>query len=119
VRRNPKVAQQRSVTLVDDLDGGKAAETVGFGLDGALYTIDLSKRNAAALRKALAEFVDHARRVKATRSSGAGRTGKRPVPRSGPAPAVVREWAAGQGISVSARGRIPADVVARYDAAHA
>ena len=79
----------------------------------------LVKRNAAALRKAMAEFVDHARRVKATRTPGPGRAGKRPVPRSGPAPAVVREWAAGQGITVSARGRIPADVVARYEAAHA
>jgi hypothetical protein len=113
----PRVAQQRSVTLVDDLDGGKAAETVVFGLDGALYTIDVSKRNAAALRKVLAEFVDHARRVKATKSAGPGRAGKRPVPRSGPQPVVVREWAAAQGISVSARGRIPAEVVARYQAA--
>ena len=113
------MAQQRSVTLVDDLDGGKAAETVGFGLDGELYTIDLSKRNAAALRKAMAEFVDHARRVKATRTPGPGRAGKRPVPRSGPAPAVVREWAAAQGITVSARGRVPTDLVAQYQAAHA
>jgi len=115
----PPVAQQRSVTLVDDLDGGKAAETVGFGLDGALYTIDLSKKNAAALRKALAEFVDHARRVRATNGSGRGRAGKRPVQRNGPAPAVVREWAAAQGITVSARGRVPAELVAQYESAHA
>jgi hypothetical protein len=113
------VAQQRSVILVDDLDGGKAAETVGFGFDGALYTIDLSKKNAAALRKALAEFVDHARRVRATNGSGRGRAAKRPVQRNGPAPAVVREWAATQGIPVSARGRVPADQVAQYEAAHA
>ena len=33
------MAKQQSVTLVDDLDGGKAAETVRFGLDGALYEI--------------------------------------------------------------------------------
>ena len=107
------MAPQRSVMLVDDLDGGKAAETVGFGVDGALY----SKRNAAALRKALAEFVDHAHHVKVTRPGGPRWTGKRPVPRSGPQPVVVREWAAAQGISVSARGRIPAEVVARYQAA--
>ncbi len=53
------MARQQSVTLVDDLDGGKAAETVRFGLDGALYEIDLSKRNANALRKSLSDFVDH------------------------------------------------------------
>ena len=40
------MAHQTSVTLVDDLDGGKAAETVVFGLDGASYEIDLSKKNA-------------------------------------------------------------------------
>jgi hypothetical protein len=34
------VAYQTSVRFVDDLDGGKAAETVVFGLDGASYKID-------------------------------------------------------------------------------
>ncbi len=43
-----KMAQQKSVTLIDDLDGGKAAETITFGLDGASYEIDLSKKNATA-----------------------------------------------------------------------
>ena len=33
--------------LIDDLDGGEATETVTFGLDGASYEIDLSKKNAA------------------------------------------------------------------------
>ena len=40
--------------LIDDLDGGEAAETVTFGLDGATYEIDLSKKSAAAFRKSLA-----------------------------------------------------------------
>jgi hypothetical protein len=102
--------------LVDDLDGGKAAETVVFGLDGASYEIDLSKKNAGTLRKALTEFVEHGRRVKADRSASA-RNRKRPVPRTGPSPAAVREWAAAQGIAVSPRGRISADVVAQYEAA--
>ena len=59
------MAQQTTVTLTDDLDGGKAAETVTFGLDGRVYEIDLSKKNAAALRKALGEFTASARRVRA------------------------------------------------------
>ena len=110
------MAHQTSVTLVDDLDGGKAAETVVFGLDGASYEIDLSKKNAGALRKALTEFVEHDRRVKADRSASV-RNQKRPVPRKGPSSAAVREWAAAQGIAVSPRGRISADVVAQYEAA--
>ena len=43
------------------VDGGEAAETVTFGLDGATYDIDLSKKNAAAFRKSLARYVDAAR----------------------------------------------------------
>ena len=108
------MAHQTSVTLVDDLDGGKAAETVVFGLDGASYEIDLSKKNAGTLRKALTDFVEHGRRVKADRSA---RNRKRPVPRKGPSPAAVREWAAAHGIAVSPRGRISAEVVAQYEAA--
>ena len=51
------MAQQVSVTLVDDLDGSEAAETVSFGLDGRAYEIDLSVDNAARLRDAIAPFV--------------------------------------------------------------
>jgi len=112
------VAQQRSVSLVDDLDGGKAAETVAFGLDGVSFEIDLNKRNAAALRKALTEFVEHGRRVKTGAVAGGRRGPGRVVTRSGPAPAVVREWATEQGIAVSPRGRVAADVLARYEAAN-
>ena len=111
------MAQQTSVSLVDDLDGSKAAETVAFGLDGSVFEIDLSKMNAAALRKALTEFVERGRRVKP--DAAARRGSRRSVPRTGPTPAEVREWATGQGISVSHRGRVPAEVVARYEAANA
>ena len=106
------MAQQTSVSLIDDLDGGKANETVTFGLDGSVFEIDLSKKNAAALRKAMTEFVEHGRRVKAAPT--ARRTQNRGT---GPTPALVREWATGHGITVSARGRIPAEVVAQYEAA--
>jgi nucleoid-associated protein Lsr2 len=30
----------------------------------------------------------------------------------------IRQWAREQGLQVSDRGRIPAEIVARYDAAH-
>ena len=112
------MAQQRSVTLIDDLDGGKAAETVTFGLDGTNYQIDLSKKNATALRKAVADFVDHGRQVK-TGAAAAPKAQRKPAPRQGPNPAAVRQWATTQGIPVSTRGRVPADLVAQYEAAQA
>ena len=111
------MAHQTVVAFTDDLDGGRAAETVVFGLDGSSYEIDLSQKNAAALREALAEFVEHVRRVKADRPASV-RNQKHPVPRSGPSPAAVRDWAATQGIAVSSRGRISAEVVTQYEAAH-
>jgi hypothetical protein len=107
------VAQRVHIVLEDDLDGSTADETVTFGLDGATYEIDLSKKNAAKLRDALAAYVGAARRV-SSRSSrrSRGRGG------SGPTASQVREWARGQGYEVSDRGRVPADVRAAYDAAN-
>ncbi len=57
------MAQKVQVILVDDVDGGEAAETVSFALDGVSYEIDVSQKNAKALRDALGAWVGHARRV--------------------------------------------------------
>ena len=57
------MAQKVTVTLEDDLDGGPAAETVRFGLGGAEYEIDLSKKNATAFRRKLAPYIEHARKA--------------------------------------------------------
>jgi Lsr2 len=106
------MATKITVALEDDLDGGPAVETVRFAVGGAEYEIDLNKKNAAAFRKQLAPFVEHARR--------AGRGPRRRAGRSAAGRergAAIRAWAAEQGIAVSARGRIPADVIERYDAA--
>jgi hypothetical protein len=55
------MAQKITIALEDDLDGGPAEETVRFGLGGAEYEIDLSSKNAAASRRKLAPFIEHAR----------------------------------------------------------
>jgi len=109
------MAQQTTVTLTDDIDGSRAAETVSFGLDGRVYEIDLSKKNAASLRKVLGEFTTQARRVRAGGKASAKAT-RHSAPSTVDAKA-VREWAQAQGISVSARGRVPSDVVEKYHAA--
>jgi Lsr2 len=106
------VAQKIQVLLVDDLDGGEAEGTVRFGLDGVEYEIDLSAEHAEALRRALAPFIDSARRSPAA-GRRAGRGGQRAGAR-GPETTEVREWARAQGIEVKDRGRMPAEVVARF-----
>ena len=106
------MATKVAVTLVDDLDGGPADETVRFGLGVAEYEIDLSKKNAKALRTGLEPFVEHARRPgRGTRRRPARPSSARE--RSGD----IRAWAKAEGIAISDRGRIPASVVEQYEAA--
>lgn len=110
------MAQKVQVTLVDDLDGGAADETVTFSLDGKAYELDLSSKNAAAFRKTMAQYTENARRV-GGRSAARGGTRRRG--RGGDnRTAQIREWARSHGHKVNERGRIAADVVAAYDKAH-
>ncbi len=110
------MAQRVNVVLVDDLDGGEAAETVKFGLDGADYEIDLSMDNATKLRETLALFVGHARRTGGRRRSGAqGAAATRDS--GGPSAAEIRAWARENGWDVPERGRVSAEVREAFMAA--
>ncbi|MET9002132.1 Lsr2 family protein [Amycolatopsis sp. NPDC004169] len=57
------MARNTAVQVLDDLTGEPAAETVGFGLDGIDYDIDLSVANAEALRALLQRYADAGRRT--------------------------------------------------------
>lgn len=61
------------VQLTDDIDGGVAEETVTFALDGKGFEIDLNKKNATALRKALAPYIDKGRSAGRVASGRGGR----------------------------------------------
>lgn len=102
------MAQKVSIVLVDDIDGAEAEETVSFSLDGRDYEIDLSAKNAAKLRDALAPYVGHARR-------GGGRKRSRS---GGPSPSDIRSWARENGFNVPDRGRVSSQVREAYVAAH-
>lgn len=122
------MARKVMVTLVDDLDNteiqdGKG-ETVGFALDGTQYEIDLTDKNAKALRTAFTKYVEAARKVSnrgtargvrhinSARSAGTGRDRNRTQE--------IRSWAVGQGLlKENSRGRIPNTVVEQFEAAQA
>ena len=74
------MARITHVTLVDDIDGSHASETVFFSLDGRHYDIDLSAENAATLRTRLAPFVAAARRGTRARQPRPTRADHSPVP---------------------------------------
>lgn len=106
------MAQRSYIVLEDDIDGSKADETVSFAVDGVSYEIDLNSANAAKLRDALALWTGHARRVGGRRSAG------RKPSSGGPTPTEMREWATSQGLKVSQRGRVSAEIREAYLAAH-
>ena len=108
------MAQRRLVQLVDDIDGTVLAqgdgETVRFTIDGTSYEVDLSKRNAAQLRRSLEPYRAAGR--KTSGSTGRSRASSRDYD-----PRAVRKWAESNNVDIPARGRIPATVVERYRAA--
>ena len=109
------MAQITEVKLVDDLDGGEAAESIAFSIDGRSYEIDLSEKHAAELRDAFAPFVGGARRAgggspASTRRKASARSG-----RSREETAAIREWAKANGHEVSTRGRLPSNVIEAYE----
>lgn len=110
------MAQKVTVTLVDDLDGSEAEETVEFGLDGVNYTVDLSPGNATKLRDGLAEFVAKARRAGGRKRASARSAGRpaRPASADREQNQAIREWARRKGMKVSDRGRIPAEILESY-----
>jgi Lsr2 len=111
------MAQRVQIVLEDDLDGGVAAETVTFGLDGVSYEIDLSDKNAGKLRDEFASWIGHARRSGGRRSAGR-RTAASSSAGSRRDLSAVRAWARSNGHQVSDRGRVSAAVQEAYDKAH-
>lgn len=120
------MAQRIVVTLTDDLDGSEADESVQFAIDGVTYEIDLSAGNAEELREALSKYVLAARRTGGRKKQGSpiptprqGHTGPTASPTTNTSltasPRTVRAWAASNGFKVSDRGRIPQEVMIRFE----
>jgi len=109
------MARHVVTTLIDDLDGSTAEETVRFGLDGISYEIDLSGKNGLKLRQALEPYITAGTKVgrgAVTRSTGPARGASAASREQN---AAVRAWAKAQGKDISERGRIPQEIVDAYN----
>jgi Lsr2 len=112
-----EVAQKVSVTFACDYDAKEIPDgeqlTRAFSLDGRDYEIDLCEKHSQKFDEVLTRFAEKARRV-------TGRVGrpKRRTAAHRQRSADIRAWAKRGGIKVSDRGRIPAQVIAKYDASH-
>lgn len=111
------MAQKVSVTFACDYDSREIPEgehmTRVFSLDGREYEIDLCERHSEKFDEAVGRYADKARRI----------TGRTVRPRRRTAAhrqrsADIRMWARDSGLDVSERGRIPAHIIAKYEANH-
>lgn len=107
--------------LIDDLDGSEISdgggERVEFSFRGVEYQIDLSNANIAKLDKALKPYVDAAAKVRGGSARRAKSTGVKATG-SKEQLAAIRVWARRNGHDVSDRGRIKAEIVEAFEAAH-
>lgn len=109
------MATRIETTLIDDLDGTTADETVKFSLDGTDYEIDLTEGHANELRSHIARFASAARKATAVRRTSAPAAAALGRQRT----QQIRAWAQSQGMTVNARGRLNSSVVDAYEKAHA
>ena len=119
------MAQRTQVILTCDVHEGdaEAVETVEFTVEGQTYQCELCGAHLAEFRDAMEIWSSNSRQVGRSRggssAGGSSRGGRRRSSGTeGPTTADVREWARAQGIPVSARGRVPAELHAQYEAAH-
>lgn len=108
------------VQLVDDIDGSTATTTIEFTIGGKDYVIDLSEQHADDFNKALAPYIEHARRAptnkrKARKSRSSSEASRAKRQKS----AQIRAWALENGITVAKRGMLNQSVIDAYEAAHA
>lgn len=117
------MAQRIVTVLTDDLDHTEAEDVTTYRIadpeDGTLYEIDLSNKNAKALKAALDKLLPVARKVPLhAQPTARTRTGKVAVAsahRSRQDLSSVREWARSNGYELSDRGRIPGNIMEAYE----
>ena len=114
------MAQRTQLVLIDDLDGTEItdgnAQSITFSWSGVDYSIDLSKANADEFEKAIGPYLEKAQRVGGRKNRPSSSSSSSSSPSQVDTKA-VRAWAASNGIELSNRGRVPADVIEKYRAA--
>lgn len=108
--------------LIDDIDGSEipegSGERVEFSFRGVDYHIDLSTANVTKLEKAIKPYIEAAAKVRGSRGRRPKSSSVASAPSAKEQLAAIRTWARKNGYDVSDRGRIKAEVVEAFEAAH-
>jgi hypothetical protein len=105
------MAQKIQTLFIDDIDGGEAEGTVRFGIDGTNYEIDLSAQHDEELRGIFKNYIAHARKVSGAARLVSTRGARKP---SAIDTVAARAWARENGYDIKERGRVPAEIIAKY-----
>jgi len=105
------MARRSIVTVMSDVSGEAAQETVRLKVDDRTYEIDLTQSEADDLRALLRPYMAAGRRM-----TSEGKVMRRIKVEA--AQTTIRAWARSAGIEVAARGRIPKQVRDQFEAAH-
>ncbi|MBO1267101.1 histone-like nucleoid-structuring protein Lsr2 [Arthrobacter cavernae] len=113
------MAKQTITRIISDLSGEVLeegqGETIAFGFGKKSYTIDLTQSEADEFRKTIHKYssvaTEEVARLPRTSGSSAPKSPKEDL-------TPIREWAKSQGLKVSDRGRVSAEVMSAYHAAH-
>lgn len=112
------MAHIEQITLVDDLDGSNADETIQFTVNNVAYEIDLSQVHAAEFRDALEPYVAAGRRSpsdagqpRRARAAAASTMATERRQRNN----AIRSWARQNGYPIADRGRIPLEIVDAFE----
>lgn len=71
------MAKTTITQITDDIDGSKEATEVAFSFNGVDYVIDLGKKNAVSMEKALRPYIDAATKVSGRTSASSRRKSSR------------------------------------------
>lgn len=119
------MAKKTVIEFIDDITGqpGEDVKTEYFVAEGYVHEIDLGPESRAQLEAAMKPFVEAGRRRRAINLSrwaegSTGTSASRPTPIDREQNQAIRAWAAQQGMKVSDRGRIPANVLEAFHRSH-
>lgn len=109
--RDCRMARKVDSYLVDDFDGTRPAKTRTFSVDGVDYEIDLAEQNEKQFQEDMERYMEAGRRV--GKRGGVGRSPQRHARLQ-----AAREWLRAQGHEIGNKGRIPKNLLDKYDEAH-
>lgn len=111
------ILMAKRIILSDDISGKEDESVATYTFmtrDGKFYQIDLSSENVLKLDKALAVVTKAGREVTRLTALSASNGSKSSIDQTSD----IRVWARQNGYEVGDRGRMPEEVIAKYNAAH-